>query len=424
MPLEPPAPWPSFEAQAPQPPLEPSTPRLSADAPKPQTPLRPLRLPERVENAERQRRRTKPAKQGKRQDSAWTNRLSHRFDDALNNLHPSLAHDLGVLKRRRYEIVAAAAACAIGFGGAYLYRSTTVDRNKPVQISHAAPLPPKEPERTVEEKPKNPAVPVNRKLYYDRLPSETAEAPGEAPASPVAATPAPAATPAVTALTATASLAEPPKEPAPVAPEKTAQPAQAKPEGEQQPAIAPAPPAAAAADGLIADRPTWVRAERYLPDGTRTDTIRPAIAPRVASLGEGEARKPAVAPIVPEPLVADEVPGRVEIAAAAPAPVQAAMEPVSPAPAPSPAAGPGGYFAQVKSDQSRKAAEAELALVAEKYKAVLGELPLHTKSADLKDRGTWFRVLIGPVKSHDDADNLCKRLKGAGLQDCIVQKLD
>ena len=105
-----------------------------------------------------------------------------------------------------------------------------------------------------------------------------------------------------------------------------------------------------------------------------------------------------------------------ESVAAAPTLTQAPAEPASPA--------PGGYFAQVKSDQSRKAAEAELAVVADKYKAVLGELPLMTRSADLKDRGTWFRVLIGPVKSHDDADNLCKRLKGAGLQDCIVQKLD
>ena len=111
-----------------------------------------------------------------------------------------------------------------------------------------------------------------------------------------------------------------------------------------------------------------------------------------------------------------QAPKRMESAAAAPTLTQAPAEPASPA--------PGGYFAQVKSDQSRKAAEAELAAVAEKYKAVLGELPLMTRSADLKDRGTWFRVLIGPVKSHDDADNLCKRLKGAGLQDCIVQKLD
>ena len=119
----------------------------------------------------------------------------------------------------------------------------------------------------------------------------------------------------------------------------------------------------------------------------------------------------AAAPVVAAPVVA------------APAPVVAAPAPVLASAEPAPAAA-GGYFAQVKSDQSRKAAEAELAAVAEKHRAVLGEMPLTIKSADLKDKGTWFRVLIGPVKSHDDAENLCKRLKGSGLQDCIVQKLD
>ena len=146
------------------------------------------------------------------------------------------------------------------------------------------------------------------------------------------------------------------------------------------------------------------------------DALRPAAAPAVASLGVGEARKPVLAATAPQSPAANEAPKLMEGVAAAPTLAQAPAEQASPA--------PGGYFAQVKSDQSRKAAEAELAAVAEKYKAVLGEIPLMTRSADLKDRGTWFRVLIGPVKSHDDADNLCKRLKGAGLQDCIVQKLD
>ena len=57
-----------------------------------------------------------------------------------------------------------------------------------------------------------------------------------------------------------------------------------------------------------------------------------------------------------------------------------------------------GYFVQVKSDQDLKAAEAELAAIAEKYKAVFGEVPLITKSVDLKEKGVWFRV-FGPARS-------------------------
>jgi cell division protein FtsN len=108
------------------------------------------------------------------------------------------------------------------------------------------------------------------------------------------------------------------------------------------------------------------------------------------------------------------------VALASATPPPAAAAPILAQPA-TPAA---GYFVQVKSDQNRTAAEAELALVAEKYKDALGQIPLSTREADLKDRGIWYRVLAGPVKSHDDADSLCKRLKGAGVQACIVQKFD
>ena len=141
------APWAPAEAPKPQPqpPLE---------AAKQRAPLAPPKLPERVQKAERERRRIKAANQNKRQEPAWTSRLSHRFNEALNSLPPSLAHDLGVLKQHKNEVIAAAAACVIVFGGAYLYRSMSAERKKPVQITHAAPPPRGEPEKTVEEKPK------------------------------------------------------------------------------------------------------------------------------------------------------------------------------------------------------------------------------------------------------------------------------
>ena len=101
-----------------------------------------------------------------------------------------------------------------------------------------------------------------------------------------------------------------------------------------------------------------------------------------------------------------------------PAAVQTPAEPVPVAPA------AGGYFVQVKSDQDPKAAAAEAAEVAEKYKAELREVPLLTRSADLKERGIWYRVLAGPVKSRDEAETLCKKLKDAGMPACIVQKFD
>ena len=105
---------------------------------------------------------------------------------------------------------------------------------------------------------------------------------------------------------------------------------------------------------------TWVRAEKYLPDGD-APWIACALPPTPAAArpGEGEARKPVLAAAAPQSPAADQAAKRVDSAAAAPTLTQAPADPVSPA--------PGGYFAQVKSDGSRKAAEAELAAVAEKY---------------------------------------------------------
>ena len=164
-----------------------------------------------------------------------------------------------------------------------------------------------------------------------------------------------------------------------------------------------------------ASGPTVVRSERYLPDGTRIDNGKQAGASAATSSGSGEARATVLAAAEPPPaLVVDTIQHSESVAPAAP-----------PVPADSPAQTlAGGFFAQVKSDQNQKAAEVELAAVAEKYRGVLGQVPLVTRQADLKDRGIWFRVLAGPVKSHDEADSLCRRLKGAGMQACIVQKID
>ena len=416
------------------PPPEPAKPRPPAEAPK---------LPERVQKAERQRRRLKAANENghRRPSPGLGSRLSHWLGETMNNLPPSLAHDLRVLRQRRNELIAATAACIAVFGGAYFYHGPNADRSKPVQATHALPPPAREPEKIIlEERPKKPAGP-NNKAYYDRLLPETTETASEPPAAPATA----------------ATVTEAPKNSAPpaAAQEKAAQPALDKPQDEQlasaaapaeraAPVAAPAvalaevsasapitapaaiaattpatAPTAIAAAEPVADRPTWVKAERYLPDGTRTDARRPSAG---ALPGEGEARRPVLAAVQPTPAMPEEAPEKTGSAAATPA--QAAASSPAPAPAEPAQTALTGYFAQVKSDQNQKAAEAELAAVAEKYKGVLGDMPLITRSADLKDRGIWFRVLIGPVKSHDEAENVCKRLKGAGLQDCIVQKLD
>ncbi len=250
------------------------------------------------------------------------------------------------IKFGRNAWIAVTAACAIVFGGAYVYRTVKADSGGSF---HAA--------QPSDEKPElADGRPNGNKRYYDRLtPDESQTANAPAPSQPVAAEP-------------------------------------------------------------VSSEPTVVRSETYLPDGTRTDIAPPAPVPGIVKLAAEQAR-PAILGAAAEPPAAPAL-GAAPQANSAPAEGPAVQAPESVQPSDN------GYFAQVKSDQDERAAKAELVAVVEKYKAVLGEVPLITRSVDLKAKGIWFRVLAGPVKSRDEAESLCKKLKSAGLQACIVQRFD
>jgi len=80
------------------------------------------------------------------------------------------------------------------------------------------------------------------------------------------------------------------------------------------------------------------------------------------------------------------------------------------------------YFVQIKSERDEKAVKVDLKAASDTYKSVLNTVPLLTKSADLGEKGMWFRLLAGPVSSRDEATELCSKLKRAGLPACIVYK--
>jgi hypothetical protein len=392
-----------------------------------------------------------------------------RADNSLDAAWGALASGLGRIK----GVIVTVIICAVFFGGAYGYRTLKGGRAEIANAPRALQPAPEaaqtaQPPRNVEQRPQKPIhAASNKKIYYDRLTPEaegtttpaamvemtavnggapaieslgpaknTLPGAGQAQASvqlpPVVGSSlaANAQQPAKSTADAQVSASDPviavkpgvqPQVPAQIASAELAAKDQAPLRERTAGASAPLPqfaPTLQAAHALAADKPMVVHSERYLPDGTRTDASALA-AGALAATGLGEARAPVLASSAPPVAVAPQT--TVET------PVAALTAPVVNAPAvPEPAAPVllSGYFAQMKSDQNRKAAEAELALIAEKYGAVLGQIPLTTREANLKDRGIWFRVLAGPVKSHDDADNLCKRLKGAGVQACIVQKFD
>ena len=103
-----------------------------------------------------------------------------------------------------------------------------------------------------------------------------------------------------------------------------------------------------------------------------------------------------------------------------------AAVPIAPAEANSPAAVPprvigSGYAIQVTSERSESKAQAALRALQAKYPNQLsGRQPI-IRRADLGAKGTYYRVLVGPFASAEEAAGLCSRLKAAG-GNCIVQR--
>jgi hypothetical protein len=101
------------------------------------------------------------------------------------------------------------------------------------------------------------------------------------------------------------------------------------------------------------------------------------------------------------------------------APVRAATPPARLASAPA-TGGSGGYLVQVSSQRSEADAQASYRNIQARYSSVLGGHPHLVRRADLGSRGVYYRAMVGPFGSRDQAIALCSSLKAAG-GDCVVQ---
>jgi hypothetical protein len=118
------------------------------------------------------------------------------------------------------------------------------------------------------------------------------------------------------------------------------------------------------------------------------------------SLSPQAAQQPAPAP---EP--------RTHVANNAPAPI---------APA-SPAATSGGYLVQVSSQKNEADAQASYRVLQGKFPGVLGSHSPVIKRADLGEKGVYYRAMVGPFGTPEEASQLCGNLKSAGGQ-CVIQR--
>ena len=88
--------------------------------------------------------------------------------------------------------------------------------------------------------------------------------------------------------------------------------------------------------------------------------------------------------------------------------------------APAPSAG-GGYVVQISSQKSESDAHASFRALQNKFPTVLGSRSPLIKRADLGEKGVYYRAMVGPFGSPDEASQFCGSLKTAGGQ-CVVQR--
>ena len=88
---------------------------------------------------------------------------------------------------------------------------------------------------------------------------------------------------------------------------------------------------------------------------------------------------------------------------------------------PSAAPAGGGYVVQVSSQRSEADAQASFRALQGKFPAVLGSHDPLIKRADLGEKGVYYRAMVGPFGTSEEASQFCGNLKSAGGQ-CVVQR--
>ena len=104
-----------------------------------------------------------------------------------------------------------------------------------------------------------------------------------------------------------------------------------------------------------------------------------------------------------------------------PPPAAAPQRQATATPAPAPRSSANGRFhVQVASQKSEADAQASYRSIQSRYSGVLGGQPHVVRRADLGAKGVYYRAMVGPFGSREEAVQLCSSLKSAG-GDCVVQ---
>lgn len=86
-----------------------------------------------------------------------------------------------------------------------------------------------------------------------------------------------------------------------------------------------------------------------------------------------------------------------------------------------PSAGASGAYVQVSSQKSEADARASFRALQGKYSGILGSRTASIHKAEIAGKGTFYRAMVGPFGTGDEATQFCVNLKSAGGQ-CVVQR--
>ena len=354
-------------------------------------------------------------------EDQWDDQADRQSDDAEDYADEATARP----RRSGFVVVLAMLGLVmIGAGGAFAYRTMfggaiMAPSLPPVIKANDAPnkiVPNRTDAQSAASNPAGAATPGASDKLVSREEQPVAVQPANAPPRVVSTIPVPPAPGAASASPAAAGAPALPAVPAqPSAPPKGA--------GSAQP---PAPPLAGSGEPKKVHTVT-IRSDQVGNANAAAAAPAPAV-PAPAARPRAEAPARAAAPraggnaplaIVPvaqgaAPAPVAEPPPRTRVAR-----TEAPSAPVATAPAAAPAAG--GYTVQVTSQRSEAEAQTEFKTLQAKFPGQLGNRQPIIHRADLGDKGTFYRALVGPFASSEAAATMCSNLKAAGGS-CIVQK--
>jgi sporulation related protein len=122
----------------------------------------------------------------------------------------------------------------------------------------------------------------------------------------------------------------------------------------------------------------------------------------------------------PQEPVAPPAPRERTAVVAPPATTQGLQPPAPRAPAASEGAA-SGYSVQLSSQRSEAEAQASYRSLQSKYPDQLSDRSVMIRRVDLGAKGVYYRAMVGPFASSDEATQLCSELKAAGGQ-CLIQR--